>query len=430
MARHLTDAERRLIHEELVRSGETASKVARRLGIRDDTVFVERRRLLAAGLRALYEDPVPTVAEAEPADPVELRRYRDRLADAERQLTEALRRADAAEQWRSEVMGLMDPAPRPRIVVRNEKPTSGARTVVLALSDIHYGEKINPAEIDGLNSYSVEIARKRLGRYFSKVAELCTEHWVGEPPEELVIWIGGDLISGDIHPELQWTNEVTVPVAVKEVGEHLAGGLLMLRDVVGRPIRVYRSPGNHARLTMKPHSKLRTLNSLDVLAVDFCEIAIRNAGVVDIEFHHTASPDVYFRTYDWWWLANHGDTMGGRGGGTGFIGPMAAIVKGHRKLIDTSLRAGRTVHYVLTGHYHTTGRSTFGWANGSVVGYGEFARDIRADPEPSKQWMLVVHPQHGVISESELFLGHPSEGSLYLGPSTIVRPTYEAEEDE
>jgi hypothetical protein len=170
------------------------------------------------------------------------------------------------------------------------------------------------------------------------------------------------------------------------------------------------------------------MGSLDLLATDFAEATLRGADVNGVTWYRTASPDAYFSTYGWHWMVTHGDAMGGRGGGTGFIGPMAAIIKGHRKMVDTSWRSGRPIHYVLTAHYHTTGKTTFGWSNGSVVSYGEYARDLRADPEPARQNMLVVHPRHGVIEERSLYLGSEDEGSLYAGPASVVRPKWGSDE--
>jgi hypothetical protein len=131
---------------------------------------------------------------------------------------------------------------------------------------------------------------------------------------------------------------------VREVGEHIAGGIIMLRNEVKRPIRVYSVPGNHGRMTIKPQSKGRSAGSLDLLAMDFAEATTRGARLKDVTFYKAISPDCYFSTYGWHWLLTHGDAMGGRGGGTGFIGPMATIIKGHRKLVDTSWRSARPVH--------------------------------------------------------------------------------------
>jgi hypothetical protein len=210
---------------------------------------------------------------------------------------------------------------------------------------------------------------------------------------------------------------------VREVAEHIAGGLILLRNEVKRPIRVKSVPGNHGRSTDKPQSKRRSASSWDLLATDFCEAILSgNKSTKDVTFYRAQSPDAYFSIYNWHWLLTHGDAAGFRGGGQGYIGPVGTIIKAHRKLVDVSWRSAKPVHYVLTGHWHTTCKTTFGWGNGSVIGYGEFARDLRADPEVARQNMLIVHPQHGVIADQPIYLGTPEEGSLYAGPASVVRP--------
>lgn len=233
------------------------------------------------------------------------------------------------------------------------------------------------------------------------------------------------MISGNLHAELEQTNFPTVPETVREVSEHIGGGITLLRKEVGAPIRVYAVPGNHGRTSPKPQSKNRAPSSLDLLVSDFAEAVTRGAGGADVSFTKATSPDCYFSTYDFKWLLSHGDAIGAKGGGVGFIGQAAVIIKGHRKLVDTSWRSGRPVNFVLTADRHTSLRTTFGWANGSVVGYNEYARDLRADPEPARQDMLVVNPRHGVITEMPLYLGAPEEGSLYAGPATLVRPQWD-----
>jgi len=384
------------------------------------------------------EPPPPPVAldkilvEPGPAaDPIELRRLRDERDSLRASLKEAERRAGDAEARERDILGLTKDPLRPRLVVPSAddiRSSRGERTVIIHLSDVQYGETVLLEEMDGLNRYDSTVAKNRLGRFFSHAADLMTTYWKGDPPAEIILCLGGDLISGNLHAELEQTNFPTVPETVREVGEHIAGGIIMLRNEVKRPLRVYAVPGNHGRTTPKPQSKHRASSSLDLLAADFAEAVTRGAKVKDVSFYKAHSPDVYFSVYNWHWLLNHGDTMSGKGGGTGFIGQAAVIIKGHRKLVDTSWRSGRPVHFVLTADRHTSLRTTFGWANGSVVGYNDYARDLRADPEPARQDMLVVHPRLGVISEQPLWLGAPDEGSLYAGPATVVRPQWNEKE--
>lgn len=363
--------------------------------------------------------------EAPPSDPIDLRRLRDENSHLRASLKVAERRAADAEDIRASILGLTQEPLKAQIVIPGKHEASpGGRTVILHLSDVHYGETIASEEMDGLNRYDAKVAQARLGRFFAKSADLMTKYWKGDPPDEIILCLGGDLISGNIHPELEQTNLPAVPATVREVGEHIAGGVIMLRNTVKCPIRIYSVPGNHGRMTMKPQSKGRSAGSLDLLATDFAEATTRGARLKDVTWYKAQSPDCYFSTYGWHWLLTHGDAMGGRGGGTGFIGPMATIIKGHRKLVDTSWRTAKPVHFVLTAHFHTTGKTTFGWANGSVCSYGEYARDLRADPEPSRQNMLIVNAHYGVIQEQPLYLGVPSEGSLYSGPASVIRPVW------
>lgn len=357
---------------------------------------------------------------------VEIRRLKDRLASEQAMRTALERQLIDAQNIRRDVLKLTLDPPYPQIILpKHDTLKNEGRSVILHLSDIHYGETVPLDEMDGLNCFNSSIAQARLGRFFSKAVSAVTKHWEGKPPDELILCLGGDLISGSIHAELEQTNAPTVPETVKEVGEHIAGGICLLSESIKRPIRVYSVPGNHGRITLKPQSKRRSATSLDLLATDFAEATVRGARIRNVTFYKALSPDCYFSTYGWHWLLTHGDTMGQGGGNTGYIGPMSKIIKGHRKLVDISWRSAKPVHRVLTGHFHTTGKTTFGWANGSVCGYAEYARDLRCDPEPAQQNLLVVHSHYGVIDERPLYLGHPKEGSLYHGPASVVRPLWD-----
>lgn len=69
---------------------------------------------------------------------------------------------------------------------------------------------------------------------------------------------------------------------------------------------------------------------------------------------------------------------------------------------------------MLSGHLHTARYiASLGVANGCLVGHNEFARDLRAKPEPASQNMIVVHSERGVISVMQIYVGHPEEGSIY-----------------
>jgi hypothetical protein len=42
------------------------------------------------------------------------------------------------------------------------------------------------------------------------------------------------------------------------------------------------------------------------------------------------------------------------------------------------------------------------------VGYGEFADDIRADPEPPQQWLFLLHSKWWLRERAPIMLEEPS----------------------
>jgi hypothetical protein len=309
----------------------------------------------------------------------------------------------------------------------------GRQSVVLHLSDLHVGETVNKDEVAGVNSYDVEIARKRIGRLFETSGVLMTSAWPASDgaPERVNVLLGGDLISGaGLHPEHAETDGGTAFEQVKFASKYIAAGILRLHGELAerfkKPIPIYciSVVGNHGRSTPgKPRTKLVTLQSYDTLVADFVEASLRH--IPTIRHFQPRGFDAYFDVAGWPAILTHGDRMGS-GGGTGFIGPSATIIKGHRKIVDTEYRQRRPVRWVFSGHFHTTTMTPFGFANGSGVGYGEFAKALRADPEPAQQNFMVFHERYGLIRYMPIGMGAREEGTIYDGSHSMILPTLSA----
>ncbi len=331
-----------------------------------------------------------------------------------RQRTEMLklhRRISEIEDLRSGILGLGEPA-KPRLEKRPPKGKPGTRSAILHLSDLHYAEAIDLAEMGGINSYNVEIADNRLNRSFNTVARLLTEFWHGQPVERIHICLGGDLVSGGIHPELVRTDELLRLPSAKAVAARLADGILGLRKEVGVPISIYSVPGNHGRLTVKPETKAHVPDNLDTLVAWFIESRLAKDDGVKVMYGD--SVDCLFDVYGLPFVLTHGDRMGSRGG-QGFIGPVATIMRGHHKLLADYSSRGTPPYKVLTGHFHTTCEMPSGYGNGSLAGWSNFARDLRAQKEQAQQNFLIVHSERGVIDVQRIMPGVPEEGSIYRG---------------
>lgn len=340
----------------------------------------------------------------QPLDERERARYTKKIEDLQRELRLAYRAAIADEDLRAAVFGLAKcPVRPPSIPI----PKAGRGTVapvpVLFASDFQWGEKISAAQLDGVNEFNLQVARDRYELLITKVIDICRYH-AGKPHSRRIVYVrGGDMVSGDIHQELRETNEAMSTGQVVDLVENEAAGVAALRSVFDEVI-VISVPGNHGRTTMKPQSKGYAETNYDTLSAWMLEREFKaDPGV---KFYTPASGDALFEIYGWRFCLTHGDRIGSRGG-MGFIGPAATIARGMKKNYDYWSRLGVHIDYQLVGHFHTYLELELGFANGSLPGLSEYARDFRASPARASQLLFFVHPEQGVTSRWPIYLSPP-----------------------
>jgi hypothetical protein len=413
---------------EASRTFPTLSEAAKSIG---KTVTGLKGRINLYHQRRLGDQEPSHEPHAQPMDMVErhkLNTENTRLRGIIKSLTD---RVAAAEDHRSSILGLevlpAEPIAKPRPIKKSAR--GGAQAVVLHLSDLHVGEVVNREEVMGVNEYNLETAQRRIAKLFNTASVLTTSAWPASdaPPDKICILLGGDLISGHgLHPEHAETDAGTAYQQTKWAAEYIAAGVLRLHldlsERFGRaiPIEMISVVGNHGRDTFgKPRTKLVSIQSYDTLVSDFVEAALKQYKT--ITHYRPRGFDAYFDAAGWPLLLTHGDRMGS-GGGTGFIGPAATIIKGHRKILDTEHRQRRPVYKVFSGHFHTTCVTPFGFGNGSGIGYGEFAKSIRADPEPAQQNFVVFHERIGMLRWHPISMGDETEGSIYQPNAGLILP--------
>jgi len=212
---------------------------------------------------------------------------------------------------------------------------------------------------------------------------------------------GGDMVSGDIHDELRKTNDLaSIPSVVDLVSHETAGVRELLKHF--KKVHVVSVPGNHGRQSVKPEAKGFVFNNYDTLSALMLEREFRNDKRVT--WLTPVSGDALLTLYGWEFCVTHGDRIGSRGG-QGFIGPVATITRGMQKVLQYYAAMGRRIDVQLMGHFHVAMDIPMGYANGSLPGYSEYAKMIRAKPgDPPTQWLLFVHPHHAVAKQWKVFL--------------------------
>jgi hypothetical protein len=426
MPRHVPPAEherRKRAVEDALKSGAhpfnspvsgTSSAVglaAKSLGLTAETLtsWVRRQGESATKGRPHYVPDWSLFQQAPAVTVIDTPEYRREIKDAEywrRRATDLQKQLTVAEHALEEVAGMMArPATPPAWVVAQGSAKRNSMAGLLHLSDFHAGEVVRPEEIGGLNEYNPDIFVRRIRRAFAATTEILPRwsadgHLVG-----ICVAINGDLVSGDIHDELRRTNALTAHEQVYLVTDEICAGLKLLADAFGHVMAVF-TPGNHGRTTEKTHAKRVSALSYDTLIGEQVRRYFDSSKSVDVII--ASGPDAVYPILGWTVFQSHGDALGS-GGGKGFAGVILPIARGAKSVELQAARVRRHYDIILTAHYHTSANPGAGvLANGSVVGYGEYANRIRANVEVPQQWLALIHSKWCLRERCEIKLEDPT----------------------
>ena len=403
---HWTEDQHRDVRLRLAR-GDLPREIAAAVGVCARSVRLARRKMLAE-LAGVSAAPAAAPAPPKPAElsPLEIRD----AAFWRRRHQEAQDALHKTERLLRQVSGLLDRQVSPPAWTMPAKDTTKARAAgLLHVSDLHVGEVIRADEIGGLNSYDPEVFRRRIRRLFAAAVDILPR-WASDCRlDGVVVAVNGDLVSGDIHDELRRTNALTAHEQAYLAADEIAAGLRVLSEAFGAVLVVF-TPGNHGRTTDKTHSKRTAALSYDMLVGEMIRRAFDSDKRVTVQL--ATGIEAVYPVLGWTVHQSHGDSLG-TGGGKGFAGPVLPIIRGAKNVEWQAYLVRQAYDLILTAHYHTSANPGGGkLANGSVVGYGEFANRIRAGFEPPQQWLALIHERWGLRERCEIKLENPEPPAL------------------
>jgi len=360
-----------------------------------------------------WEEPAPEaqrapVVEAEDTtesdpDPVARREQRDqvtRLKHTVDDLVHRLREANARQAFIDAAGQFHEP---PRIYPRERASGVREMTFVALASDWHIEEPVYPEAVAGRNEYNLEVADKRIERFFRAIIWEVEHHRASGriAIRDLLLWLGGDLYSGYIHEELVEGNLLSPTEAVHWLLPRLRDGIATLLSVLN-PERVVVpcSFGNHGRTTVKSRISTGYANSFDWLLYHWLASEFRTDPRVTFEI--TASAHQYVDVYGQIAHFHHGDHVRFQGGVGGLSIPLLKRVPSWDRIKPAA------VHII--GHYHQL--KDFGRAivNGSLIGYNPFAQSIGADFEEPMQGFFLFDSKRGKGGLEKLWVGERELG--------------------
>jgi hypothetical protein len=291
-------------------------------------------------------------------------------------------------------------ATKDRVARRKLRPggkvSRGQATAILCCNDWHVEGCVTRESVDGANEFNLAIADHRIRRTWQKALYLLAFARHISNIRDLVVWLGGDLINGAIHEELEESNFLGPAEAVLYVQDHVAAGLdLLLREADVDHITVVTSYGNHGRTTKKRRISTGYRHSWEWLSYS------------NLARHYRQTPKITFKVEQGYhnWLDiqghdvrfHHGDAIRYAGGVGGVTIPL------RKKMAQWNKR--RKADLDVLGHFH---QFIDGWdfvGCGCLVGYDAYALEIGAEFQQPTQTFIVIDRAFGKVLTAPVFCG-------------------------
>ena len=287
-----------------------------------------------------------------------------------------------------------------RPVVKRASGQASPHEMVLLLSDAHYPEVVDPEVAMGL-SYNPEIFERRLEKIRNVTIRYKQLRESAYPVRKLTVAMLGDMLSGDIHEELEVTNAFPTSEALVKLA-------YLLHDFLGSLVAEFGDvelvviPGNHPRQTKKPRFKQKTVTNFEYILGHMIAALSQGAYKVvvpkDMVYVHTV--------FDWRVGMTHGDGVKSNS----FAGIPFYGIRQRREATQALLRSlGQPqIDFLLLGHFHQPtimeGQDSTVIINGAVKGGDEYSIGSFMSNSPPVQYLLTFHESHGLTDASRINL--------------------------
>ena len=295
----------------------------------------------------------------------------------------------------------------PDWLVETSKTKKGPGVPTVFASDWHWGEVVDPQQVQGVNKYGLEIARERARAFVTHSIDILKSHMVCPDYPGIVFALGGDMVSGTIHDELTITNERPIMPCVVDIVGVLTWAIETFRDQFGH-VFLPCVTGNHGRSTLKIPAKGRAHTSFDWLI--YAMLQKRFEGDKRVRFQIPAGTDALYQVYGHRYLLTHGDKLGR--GGDGIIGALGPILRGDTRRRARNAQIDRGYDTLIIGHWHQLIQLQRVIVNGSLIGYNEYAMQEAFPYEPPRQALWLTHPVHGITFSAPILVQpKPAKGN-------------------
>jgi hypothetical protein len=258
---------------------------------------------------------------------------------------------------------------------------------------------VRPENVGHRNEYDPEVANERAYQYFDSTLKMLNASRAAWSIDQMVLWLGGDLMTGYIHEEYQEENFLSPVEEALFAHDILINGIdMLLAESDCRHILVPTSNGNHGRTGQKIKISSSARNSFEWMLYHF--LGRRYSSEPRVTFQIANGYNNVVDCYGFRVNFHHGDAIGYAGG----VGGLS---------IPTNRRIGRQAsglppewegtgkaapHLNVFGHFHQRLFPGSFICNGSLIGWNDFAERIGCPYEPPAQTCFVVDEKYKAVS--------------------------------
>lgn len=267
-------------------------------------------------------------------------------------------------------------------------------TAIVMLSDWHVEERVDGDTVNWLNEFDLSVCERRIAELTSRFIQLLEHERRFTNISRVVVWMGGDFLSGHIHEDTAEMAQLAPLAAVRWAGERLGGFV----DVVSRladSVVIATNSGNHGRSTHKLRVGTEMEHSFEQHLYLTMAAAERSANVewkVGGGYLNYVDLDGFRVRF------HHGHAYQYAGGIGGIHVPVSKA--------NAAWNAVEPANLTCFGHWHQ-----FSWlragryvSNGSLIGHSAYATRIKASFEPPCQAMVIVdHHRNEVVKAFPIF---------------------------
>lgn len=349
-----------------------ARKIAERFGMSHDTVL---RWAKAMGLKGKQEVKVYSINDVK-----EEHNQKKEAGQDKKFIKELIKKNEELEK----IVGVKNEIDANKkvfkIEVKHKSIDSEATAVVLA-SDWHLEQRVEKNKNLYGNEYNLQIAEERAKQFFQNTVKLLKKEQQDVVIRQMVLWLGGDFITGNIHTENLKVCQLGPAQATVFATNILRSGIQYILDNTDVNLTIPYNHGNHARITDKVWVSTEEDNSLEYLIYNDLEYAFKDNPRV--KFIAPTGSTTLMEIYGLRIAFVHGHH------GLRYQGGVGGLYVPARKYVQKKFhRYG--LYLLCMGHWHTYVQDTMFLCNGSLIGYDQYADSLGCEFDIPKQTFFLL----------------------------------------